>query len=346
MFGKSYSNYAIINYFLLIIIISFFLGCEKDEIVSTQLKDYTPDFDSVWTTFDQKYPLFEYKKINWNEISQQYRDQFISISLEERNNLLIEIFSIFRDAHIYFVSPDKELFGQYIPSYFTTNFNTHYLTNFINSINWNEESPFWGWAKVDNAGYIKLIGLHEDGVDTNAFDNALDSLKTTDGIIIDIRELHGGNLIVCESLWNRFTNQNILVGNQLYRNGPGHNDYAPLIPMVTNPHGDRQYLKKIILLIGQLTFSGGEIFAETLSQFTHVILIGDTTFGGVEAPFSYKLSGGTEYSVPIVAYLNAEEEPLEWKGVQPDIYFDPAEVSSDSEKDIILEKAFELIKQK
>lgn len=320
-----------------------FISCENDNIVSSEIEDYTSDFDSVWTKFALEYPLFEYKKINWDEIYREYNYQFTSISVEERNNKLIEILSIFKDAHIYLKTPDHEQIGQYVPPNFTINFNRQYIENFIDSIAWHRESDNWGWSKLNNIGYIRFTDFHLGSVDSNAFDQALDSLKTTDGIIIDIRELHGGNLNIVGSIWNRFTNNKITVGYQLYRNGPGYNDYAQLIPVITNPKGNWQYLKTVVVLTGQFCFSAGEIFAETMSHFANITLVGDTTFGGVEAPGLYELPDGTEYSVPIVAYLNSEKEPLEWKGVIPDIYILPLQVRNNTTKDITIEKAINII---
>jgi len=328
--------------FVIIIIFSF-CNCEKDNIVSSPIKDYTSDFDSVWTKFALEYPLFQYKKINWDEIYQKYNNQFTSISVEERNNILIDMLSIFKDAHIYLKTPDNKQIGQYIPANFTFNFNRQYIAHFIDSIAWHRESDYWGWSKLNNIGYIRFTDFHLGSVDSNAFDQVLDSLKTTDGIIIDIREIHGGNLNIIASIWNRFTKNKMTVGYQLYRNGPGYNDYAQLIPIITNPKDDWQYIKTVVVLTGQLCFSAGEIFAETMSHFTNVTLIGDTTFGGVEAPGLYELSDGTEYSVPIVAYLNSQKEPLEWKGVIPDIYILPSLVRNNTKKDIIIEEAINII---
>ncbi len=333
-----------LKYLTFLVFFCYILSCDEDNSVNVVSQDFTADFDSVWTKFDEKYPLFEYKGIDWAAVSQKYRNQFSLISLEERNNKLIEIFKIFKDAHIYIKTPSQDIIGQYKPPNFTINFNEQFLTDFIDSLDWHKESDFWGWGNKDNVGYIRITGLHVGSMDITNFDKAMDSLMLTNGIILDIRRLTGGNLILTEDVWNRFIDQKITVGYQLYRNGWEHDD-ADTISVITNPRKEWQYIKKVVVLIGQSTFSIGEIFAETMSHFTHATLIGDTTFGGVEAPFLYMLSEGTEYSVPIVAYLNTEKEPLEWKGVIPDIYFDPMESVNNSTKDIVLEEAFKLINQ-
>ncbi len=346
MFMKLHFNNILIKIFILIFV-SFLGGCEKNEIVSVQLqfKDYTSDFDSVWTNYDKKYPLFTYKKIDWNDIYIKYHNKFDNITLEERNNLLVNMLSVLKDEHIVLHTPDDTYIPTYINTSYQRNFNKEYITKFITSLNWHNENKNWGWGESNNIGYIRFLNFYIGNIDIVNFDKALDSLSTTSGIIIDIRKNSGGNLMLIESIWNRFTNLNLEVGYLLYRNGPSHDDYAPKNFVITNPRGEWQYLKPVILLIGRFCGSVGEILAETLSHFDNVTLIGDTTKGSVEATSDFYLSDGLQYPVPIVAYFNILNKPLEWNGVSPDIYFDPSETKNDTVKDVIIEEAIRKITQ-
>ncbi len=332
-------------YFSISICITLFWGCEKNQITPVESQGYTADFDSVWTNFNKKYPLFTYKKINWNNIYSEYSNKFKDISLEERNQLLIKMLTIFKDPHIVISNPVTNIGWSYAPSNLQTNFNEQFITKFISTFNWHNENDSWGWGNFDNIGYIRIIYLYSESIDTLKFDMVLDSLKNTKGLIIDLRKEYGGNLLVCEAIWNRFTNLNFEVGYLLYRNGKGHDDFAPKDYVYTIPRGNWQYLKPVIVLIGQLCGSAGEIFAQTFSNFNNSILIGDTTLGAVEAPSEFTLSDGTTYTVPIVAYYDIDGKPLEWRGVPPDIYFDPTEVANNTNEDIIIEKAIDIINQ-
>lgn len=322
----------------------FFLTCcSNDKITGPETADYISDFDSVWTNFSEIYPLFDYKNINWTSVYGKYRNRFVSITFEERNNVFAEIFGVFKDAHIYFILPSGEQFGQYKPDNFTANFNSVFIKGFLDSTEFHTVNNYWGWSFLNNTGYMRFTDFHLGSVDTNVFDTVLNSLKDTKGIIIDIRELHGGNLNVISSISNRFALRDMTAGYQEYKNGPGENDFAPLLPVYAKPGGTIQYGGKVILLAGQMCFSAGEIFAYTMSLFDNVTIVGDTTFGGVEAPAIYSLPDGTRYSVPVAVYLDIEKQPLEWKGVAPDIYIDPAESANNTESDPVFERAFGLI---
>lgn len=333
------------KYFFCVIVLVFLqlTGCNKDDPVSPVFNDYTKDFDSVWTNFDLNYPLFDYKKIDWKSSYNQYKNKFRGISVSERNDLLVSFLSVFKDPHIYFTTPDGKGFSTYWPKNYLRNYNSTYISKFKASMNWHAMDSLWGWGITKNIGYIKIVSLRSSDMDTIVFANILDSLINTSGIIIDLRENTGGNLDICEGLLNDFADEEKIVGYQRYRNGINHNDYAPEIPVVTRPNNKFSNKKKIVVLIGQGCGSAGEILAETMSRLPNVTLIGNTTLGAVEAPSTFSLADGTEYTVPIVAYLDAEHNPLEWKGVLPDIYIDPAKVVNDTEADNIIIAAFNVI---
>lgn len=328
------------------IFILFIIGCQDEELVSPILKNYTTDFDSVWFKYDQKYPLFEYKNINWDNISQQYRNRFVSISIESRNELLTEILTIFKDPHIIITPTTGTVISPYVNHSIENNFNAVFINNYLDSILFRKVNDYWGWSIINNVGYFRIKSLSSSNFDTLTFSSIMDSLKTTDGIIIDIREEYGGELPVCEHIWNKFAPIKQTVGYQQYRDGPLHNDFAPLIPVYAMPNYGDQYLNNTVVLIGGYCVSAGEIFANSLSYFSQVTLVGDTTMGAVEATSTFNLPDGTKYTVPIVAYLDIYHHPLEWRGVPPDIYIDPKLIRNNTQKDLAIEKAFEIIQSR
>lgn len=329
-----------INIFLFFIIFSFW-GCQNEYIVNEQLFDFTSDFDSVWVNYDKTYPLFTYKNIDWYSIRTEHRDKFKNITEHQRNDYLASTLSVLKDGHIFINNSSNNPIPTYINHSYVRNYNEDYLNIFRSMIDWENINSSWGWGKIENIGYIRIKRLN---VDTLQFDSVLDSLRNTVGLIIDLRNNSGGTLPVCRMIWNRFTDKNIKVGYQLYRNGPNHDDFAPEISVVTSPRGDWQYSKMVVLLIGRFCISSGEILAETFSCFENAILIGDTTAGIVTAPITKQLPDGLEYSLPVVAYYNIEGIPLEWNGVSPDIYAYPDELTDVTDKDVLINQAIELIK--
>ncbi len=320
-----------------------FYSC-NDDIVTTELKDYTSDFDSVWTAFDKYYPLFTYKNIEWEKVKIENRNKFFEINQYQRNHYLATALSILKDEHIYINVSSNNPIPAYRKVNIHKNYNEEYLNKFKQSINWKSINQFWGWGKKDGFGYLAFYSFGRGEVDTLKFDTILDSLRNTDGIIIDLRKNGGGSLFIISAICNRFTKNVTKVGSFIYRDGPNHDDFAEGIPVVAKPKGSWQYTKKVVLLIGENSISAAEIFAEVFLNFENSTLIGDTTRGATIIPTTKKLDDGTTYMLPVAAFYNLDSEPLEWRGVFPDIYFNPDLLVNDSEKDIMIEKAIELIK--
>lgn len=332
-----------INIFLFLVIFSFW-GCQNENIVNEQLFDFTSDFDSVWVNYDKTYPLFTYKNIDWYSIKTEHRDKFKNITEHQRNDYLASALSVLKDGHIFINASSNNPIPTYINDSYVRNFNEDYLNIFKSSMDWKDINSSWGWGKIENVGYIRIKSLNPNHIDSLGFDLVLDSLKNTDGLIIDLRYNSGGTLPVCSIIWDRFTDKSIKVGYQLYRNGPNHDDFAPEISVVASPRGEWHYSNKVVLLIGRFCVSSGEILAEGFSHFENAILIGDTTAGIVTAPITKHLPDGLEYSLPVVAYYNVEGIPIEWNGVSPDIYTNPDELTDDTDKDVLINQAIELIK--
>jgi hypothetical protein len=320
--------------------LAFIVSCERSGVLAPEVKNTSADFDSVWSNFDKYYPLFTYKHIPWKDIGSQYKPKFGYIAVEERNTLLNEMLSILKDEHIYLQPVGGKPLVPYANNRFARNDNEQFIAGFTSSIGWTKENDSWGWGRVGDVGYLRFTSLTGDKVDTVIVDRVLDSLRSTKGLVIDIRYNSGGTLPVCERIWNRFAKRRTQVGYDLYRNGAGYEDYAPRIMVEANPEGSWQYLQKVVVLIGRWSASGAEIFAQSMSELEQVTLLGDTTRGSVTAPSTFVLGDGTQYRVPIVAHFNNQGIPLEWNGVPPDIYAGGVATAT---SDPILEQALSFI---
>ena len=332
----------LINNVVFIFAAFLFFSC-GDDIINEELKDYTVDFDSVWTAFDKYYPLFTYKNIDWESVKTENRYKFVEITKFQRNSYLSSTLSILKDEHIFINVSSSNPIPAYRRENVEKNYNKDYLSKFRISINWISINQFWGWGRKDNFGYLAFRSFGPEEVDSLMVDVVLDSLRNTDGIIIDLRENGGGGLYNTAAIYNRFTEKEIKIGTYIYRDGPNHDDFAEAIPVISIPRGNWQYTKKVVLLIGENSISAAEIFAEVFSHLANATLIGDTTRGAVILPKIRELPDGTTYMLPVGAFYNLDNEPLEWRGVSPDIYFDPRLLVNNTIKDIILEKAIELI---
>jgi carboxyl-terminal processing protease len=138
------------------------------------------------------------------------------------------------------------------------------------------------WKTINDLGYIKINDLGSD--DTVAeFDAALEQLKTTRGLIIDLRATQsGGNTSVAEPIMGR-----LIKARMPYQKGsPRHGE--SWIKEVS-PRGDWTYQAPIVVLVGRWTASMGEGIAIGLDAMKRATIVGSRMAGLNGAVFDMEL---------------------------------------------------------
>ena len=112
------------------------------------------------------------------------------------------------------------------------------------------------------------------------FDQALERLKNTHGLIIDVRENPGGFGTAQARIIGRFITSRTKVSISYRKNGPGHEAFSKR-DTYFEPTGDWQYTKPVALLINAITGSACDLFACRMISTGRPITIGTTTHGNL-----------------------------------------------------------------
>ena len=97
-------------------------------------------------------------------------------------------------------------------------------------------------------------------------------------------------------------------------------------------------------MIGKKCMSSAEWFALMIKNAPNTTLIGDVTRGASASPREYELDNGVGLGVSSWVAYTEKMEIIEDRGIEPDIRIDP-EQSYDAERDYVLEKAIEVIRE-
>jgi retinol-binding protein 3 len=190
------------------------------------------------------------------------------------------------------------------------------------------ETLNYGVPKVEvlpgNIGYIELKGFPHPDWAGETIANTFDLLSNTKALIIDMRQNAGGYPSTV-ALWTSY----------LYapRSIHGATDDTHLFDQYdhrtrttkqfwTAPYvrGKRYLNKPVYLLIGNMTFSGGEIFADAVKALKRGTLIGGRTAGGSNSVLTRPINTHFEMGVSFGNTINAiTKTSLEGSGVAPDV---------------------------
>ena len=276
------------------------------------------EFDSYWQNFESSYSYFSYKQINWDSLRTVFRPSAATVSSrDELIGVLRQMSAPLRDVHVWFQHTDGRTLGTYT-SNAVVNWQKPAWQAYVNRNGWHQVST-WGYALMDEVGYIAIGSWNTQQVRTAAVDSVLEILRGARALIVDVRMNGGGNDQLAMQVAARFTTQTVPVEHFKFRNGPGHDNFTALTTRQLAPRGPWQFTKPVIVLSGRGVFSSNESFISAMRELPHVTIMGDTTGGSSGNPQFFELGGGWSYGVPRWIAYTADLRVIEWNGIPPDI---------------------------
>lgn len=331
----------------IVVIVSVLLinGCENIVVDQSGSNLNVEDFEATWERVNAVYPYLDYKGINWDSLYFVYKPRAEQARGDEIFPVLIDMLGELRDMHVYV----KTTGGRPISTYYAPRwikdkyaFDPIVVRNYFDKeIRLTGEGTIGYEIIPGNVGYIYMGTFDEDYL-VNYFSEALDYVKNTKGLILDIRHNNGGSYQNLVAVVSRF------ITSPLEK--PAYYLLGELIPLPPfAPQGSFQYVNPIFVIINGVCYSTGDIFPEVMKQISSVTVIGDTTAGGSSgstssAPAEYKLPSGKIIFVGTTDWRNYDDIPLEWIGCAPDIRVEQTEEDIKKGRDKQLEYAMEMLK--
>lgn len=304
---------------LLILLFPIFVSCENlffEE--SLESLDPYKNFDYLWNQCDQKYSYFDLKGVGWLAIRNQYRAQLHEgMTQDELFEVMGAMLKELKDDHTNLIS-NFNVSHFSLKHQYQDNFEWSTIVNQYIGSNYNVSGPFIHNKIIGhNIGYIRFSEF-TGNIDTHNLDYVLEKYHDTDGLILDLRENGGGAVTDVYALLSRFINQKTLVYYSQIKNGPGHNDFTTPTPVYVSPSGV-PYLKKVMVLVDRGTYSAGSFTSLATKAIDNLVLVGDTTGGGLGLPNGGQLPNGWKYRFSISRTLDLSFNHTYENGVPADI---------------------------
>ncbi|MEL7002201.1 MAG: S41 family peptidase [Bacteroidota bacterium] len=327
-------------YFLVILL----CGCENILIDEEQERSQLNNFELYWNDFDRNYAAFEVRNIDWDLVYIASVTKINSgLSDEEFFDLMSEVTLNFRDIHVdLFRTEERVVYNSTNPN---SSNGLRSLRRYHNGLQNENGVVRYSTIRAENIGYIYIptFSTSLNPLDFEIIDEALDQLKDTDGLILDVRNNEGGNLANQKVVASRFVDNSFIYFRNRTRNGPEHNDFGEPFEDRISPDGPFQYLKPVILLTNRKTASAAESFAMTLRKMNNVTIVGDTTAAGLGINLRRELPNGWSYRMTTGLVFDCDNVTFEGTGVPPDEVVFISKQDSTTRQDSQLLKALELL---
>lgn len=185
-------------------------------------------------------------------------------------------------------------------------------------------ATMFGFERADrlkgNIGYMKLDGFHPPEALSVVADELMPKLATTDALIIDMRDNHGGDPAGVSRLISFFVAQDkpVHVNDLIWRTA-GTDEYTR-DTFFTSPTSASYRNKPVYVLTSSETFSGGEEFSYDMQVMKLATVVGETTGGGANPGDTFPLGSGVSIFVPGGRAENpVTKTSWEGVGVKPDM---------------------------
>jgi beta-lactamase regulating signal transducer with metallopeptidase domain len=300
-------------------------------------------FDQIWDAFDQKYAGFVLRpEVDWAKQREEYRPKALaSKSSEEFAAVCAEMLKPLRDLHVWIT-----LAGSYVPVYNRprqSNSNPSAHRGILGSLNGEGQIQ---WAiTADKIGYIAINGWN-DGALPEQFQEVLEKMRDTRGLIIDVRLNGGGGEPLAQQVAARFVRQKFVYAYSQYRNGPKHTDLTGKNERTIEPGGPWRYDRPVILLIGQKCMSSNESFVGMMTGDPDLTTMGDHTCGSSGNPQMINVAHlAMTVSVPQWIDYMPDGRPLDERGFEPQVPFTAKPGAFQGQRDDLLTAALERLRQ-
>jgi len=305
---------------LLLLILPLMNACELllfDEAKGTD--DPRQNFEYLWKECDEKYSFFELKAIDWDSIYTVYQAKIqTDMTNDSLFNLLGAMLNELKDGHVNLVSYFN-VSNYHVELTGPDNFDFRIVKENYLPDDYYNSGPFaHDFIAGGLIGYIRFPAF-SGFVDTDNLDFVLERYQDTEGIIFDIRENGGGTPLDIYAILARFVEEETHLFDSRIKNGPGHDEFSEPEPAMVSPSDDIRYTNTVAVLTDRGSYSASSFFALSAKAIPNMVLIGDTTAGGLGMPNGGQLPNGWQYRFSVTQALDLNGNNFE-NGVPPDIH--------------------------
>jgi carboxyl-terminal processing protease len=186
-----------------------------------------------------------------------------------------------------------------------------------------------------DVGYVRFTLFFGDAV--QRMRAAVDSLRDTRGLVIDLRGNPGGVGAMSREVASLFFRDSASLGTARFRHETQRFTFAG--------RGDAAYRGRVVILVDGHSGSTSEVLAAGMQELGRATVVGDTTAGAVLPSNLDVLPTGGSFQHPISDFHTPRGTVLEGRGVAPDVVARPSRPALLAGRDAVLERALALLRE-
>ena len=308
---------------LLLFIALVLTSCER-ALMSDDLQATAPNtFDYLWQRFDQQYSMFDVKGVDWRAVYDSLRPRVYSgMTADSLFAVCATLLGTLNDGHVnlyagFDVSRADSLYYRFYTQG-GIDVNTMVL-NYL-GIGYHSTGGMAHTALCDGKVLYIYYGSFSNAVSTSLFRRIIMSYPDALGMVLDLRGNGGGSLSNVINILKMMPSHGQRLYSSQIKSGPAHDDFTPWVDTYAPDVSDDTtiFTRPVVVLVDRGCFSATSVFAICTQAYDNMVLMGDTTSGGLGLPSMGYLPNGWRYRLPVTRTRALDGNNYE-NGVPPDI---------------------------
>lgn len=305
---------------LLAAMLFMFAACEKawmQEPGATRAQV----FDYLWLRVDEQYSMFDVKQVDWKAVYDSLRPMVNdTMSSDSLFAVCAAMLDRLNDGHVNLVGTFDVSRSDSVHRRFYSQSGVDMnvvVLNYLGS-RYHSTGGLAHSSLCDGKVIYVYYGSFNNGVSEAGLRHIIAAYPEAKGMILDLRGNGGGSLSNVNNLLSVMpSNGQILYYSQI-KSGPGHDQFTPLEPTYAPVNKGKTFDNPVVVLTDRGCFSATSTFAVSTQAYDNLILMGDTTGGGMGLPTMGVLPNGWRYRFSITRTIALDGRNYE-NGVPPDI---------------------------
>ncbi len=308
---------------LLLFIVLGSTSCER-VLMSDDLQATAPNtFDYLWQRFDQQYSMFDVKGVDWQAVYDSLRPRvYGGMTADSLFAVCATMLGVLNDGHVnlyagFDVSRADSLYYRFY-SQGGIDVNTMVL-NYL-GIGYHSTAGMAHTGLCDGKVLYIYYGSFSNTVSTSLFRRIIMSYPDAQGMILDLRGNGGGSLSNVINILKMMPSHGQRLYSSQIKSGSAHDDFTPWVDTYAPDVSDDTtiFTRPVVVLVDRGCFSATSVFAICTQAYDNMVLMGDTTSGGLGLPSMGYLPNGWRYRLPVTRTRTLDGNNYE-NGVPPDI---------------------------
>lgn len=332
-----------------------FQTAAEGEIAATTTLAASPDqrrrneqaLDALAQLLRDRYSYYERMGVDWPAVFKKERERIVAARTDlEWTTRVADVLSAAQDLHLWFKC-ERESVATYRRAV-EPNYRAEVIPRYVPDLKPLNKTARAGRAPNGDrsASYISITSWNREAEkDLKAVEDFLVDLKTTGGLILDVRMNAGGDERLARQLAAWFIEKPAVYAKNVYRDPLAPNGWTAVLERMIEPNPPgRRFEQPVVVLMGPVNMSSCEAFLLMMKQAPHATLVGSNSYGSSGNPKPHTLPNGVVALIPSWKSMRPDGAEFEGAGLRPNVFvYYPTDGSYAG--DPVIERALQILQE-